>query len=309
MRRREFLAAGAAALAGGTLGSASALAAAADAGSPDRPDILLIMADDATFSDLPLYGGENAATPHIDGLARQGLTFNHAYLAMAMCQPCRTELHTGLYPMRNGCCWNHSAARPEVRSTVHYLRDLGYRVGLAGKVHLTPQRCFPFEMVEGVERGCVTRGQARRSIGWQVILVIACALGVGQAIEKTGAADVLASYVVGWFEVFGPVGVLAGIYLFTTILCEVVTSTAVVAMVIPLAFAAAEQASAEPRAFAFAAAIAACASFVLPVGYQTNLIVYGPGGYRTWDFIRVGLPLKILVGVAAVALIPHIWPL
>jgi len=157
--------------------------------------------------------------------------------------------------------------------------------------------------------GCVTRGQARQSIGWQVLIVIACALGVARAIEKTGAADVLASHVVGWFEPFGAVGVLAGIYLFTTILCEVVTSKAAVAIVMPLALAAASQASADPRPFAFAAAVAACASFVLPVGYQTNLIVFGPGGYRTWDFVRVGLPLKILVGVAAVALIPLIWPL
>ncbi|MFO8014145.1 MAG: SLC13 family permease [Phycisphaerae bacterium] len=157
--------------------------------------------------------------------------------------------------------------------------------------------------------GCVTRGQARESIGWQVLIVIACALGVARAIEKTGAADVLASHVVGWFEPFGAVGVLAGIYLVTTILCEVVTSKAAVVIVMPLALAAAGQASADPRPFAFAAAIAACASFVLPVGYQTNLIVFGPGGYRTRDFVRVGLPLKILVGVAAVALIPLIWPL
>jgi di/tricarboxylate transporter len=157
--------------------------------------------------------------------------------------------------------------------------------------------------------GCVTRGQARESIGWQVLIVIACALGVARAIEKTGAADALAGHVVGWFEPFGAIGVLAGIYLVTTILCEVVTSKAAVVIVMPLALAAAGQASADPRPFAFAAAVAACASFVLPVGYQTNLIVFGPGGYRTRDFVRVGLPLKILVGVAAVALIPLIWPL
>jgi len=88
-----------------------------------------------------------------------------------------------------------------------------------------------------------------------------------------------------------------------------VTSKAAVVIVMPLALAAAQQASADPRPFAFAAAVAACASFVLPVGYQTNLIVFGPGGYRTRDFIRVGLPLKILVGVIAVILIPLIWPL
>jgi len=157
--------------------------------------------------------------------------------------------------------------------------------------------------------GCVTRGQARQSIGWTVIIVIACALGVARAFEKTGAADVLAAYLIRPFEALGPVGVLAGVYLFATILCEIVTSKAAVAIVIPIALAAAEQVGAAPRGFVFATAIAACASFVLPVGYQTNLIVFGPGGYRTWDFVRVGLPLKILVGITAVALIPLIWPL
>ncbi len=157
--------------------------------------------------------------------------------------------------------------------------------------------------------GCVTRGQARRSVSLTVILVIACALGVGKAFETSGAAEVLAAGLIRPFEALGTVGVLAGVYLFATILCEIVTSKAAVAIVFPIALAAADAVGAAPRGFVFATAIAACASFVLPVGYQTNLIVFGPGGYRTRDFIRVGLPLKILVGIAAVALIPLIWPL
>ncbi|MFW6163322.1 MAG: sulfatase [Planctomycetota bacterium] len=120
-----------------------------------RPNILIVMADDATFNDLPLYGGTNVAPPHIDRLAGQGVVFNHAFLAMAMCNPCRTELHTGLYPARSGCCWNHSAARPGTRSTAHYLRDLGYRAGIAGKKHVGPAKSFPFERVPGIEGGCV----------------------------------------------------------------------------------------------------------------------------------------------------------
>jgi len=151
--------AGLCAAAGGLAAAAAQVASAAPArGGPraDRPNILILIADDATYSDLPLYGGPNVRTPHIDRLAAEGLTFNRAYLGMSMCQPCRTELYTGLYPVRNGCCWNHSAARPGTRSIVHYLRPLGYRVGIAGKVHVTPRSSFPFEMVEGVERGCVS---------------------------------------------------------------------------------------------------------------------------------------------------------
>jgi uncharacterized sulfatase len=124
--------------------------------STGRPNFLIVLADDATYSDLPLYGGRNVRTPEIDRLASQGMTFAHAYVSMSMCLPCRTEMYTGLYPMRSGACWNHSAARPGTRSIVHYLGELGYRVGIAGKVHVEPRASFPFEMVEGFERGCVS---------------------------------------------------------------------------------------------------------------------------------------------------------
>ena len=120
-----------------------------------RPNVLIIIADDCTYNDLPLYGGQNARTPHIDKLASEGLTFNHAYLSEAMCQPCRSELYSGQYPMRNGAAWNHSGSRPETRSLPHYLGDLGYRVGLSGKVHVTPASSFPFEKVDGFDPNCV----------------------------------------------------------------------------------------------------------------------------------------------------------
>ena len=117
----------------------------------DRPpNFVVIIADDVTYNDLPLYGGPNIETPNIDRLASEGLTFNRAYLAMAMCNPCRTELYTGLYPFRNGSTWNHSAARPGTRSVVHHLGELGYRVGLSGKKHVSPEDSFEFEDVPGV---------------------------------------------------------------------------------------------------------------------------------------------------------------
>ena len=121
----------------------------------DRPNVLIIMADDCTHNDLPMYGGENAKTPNLEKLASQGLTFNRAYLAEAMCQPCRAELYSGLFPMRNGCNWNHSASLPETTSMPQHLGKLGYRVGLAGKVHVGPQKAFPFEKVDGFDKSCV----------------------------------------------------------------------------------------------------------------------------------------------------------
>src|SRR5690348_9322845 len=84
-----------------------------------RPNFLVILADDCTYNDLPVYGGKNAHTPNLDRLAEQGLTFNRAYVSMSICQPCRSELYTGLFPMRNGCAWNHSASHPDVRSLPH----------------------------------------------------------------------------------------------------------------------------------------------------------------------------------------------
>ena len=120
-----------------------------------RPNFLIIMADDCTYNDLPLYGGQNAKTPNIDALAARGLTFNQAYLASAMCQPCRAELFSGQYPLANGCAWNHSASRPETKSLPHYLRPSGYRVGIAGKVHVKPAQAFPFDKVPGFDKSCV----------------------------------------------------------------------------------------------------------------------------------------------------------
>ena len=121
----------------------------------ERPNVLIIMADDCTYNDLPLYGGVNAKTPNIDKLATQGLTFNKAYLSSAMCQPCRAELFSGQYPMRNGCAWNHSASRSTTTSMPQHLGKLGYRVGLAGKVHVKPRSAFPFEKVGGFDPSCV----------------------------------------------------------------------------------------------------------------------------------------------------------
>lgn len=120
-----------------------------------RPNFLVILADDCTYNDLPVYGGKNAHTPNLDRLAEQGLTFNRAYVSMSICQPCRSELYTGLFPMGNGCAWNHSASHPDVRSLPHYLTAEGYRVGIAGKVDVFPKKAFPFEAVPGFDGNCV----------------------------------------------------------------------------------------------------------------------------------------------------------
>lgn len=121
----------------------------------EKPNLLVILADDCTYSDLPLHGGQNAKTPNLDGLAKQGTVFERAYLGMAMCSPCRSEFYTGRLPLRNGCAWNQGTSRPGTRSMPHFLGELGYRVGLAGKTHIKPAKAYPFEDVPGFDDNCV----------------------------------------------------------------------------------------------------------------------------------------------------------
>lgn len=122
----------------------------------NQPNILLIMGDDCTFSDLPLYGGTNVKTPNIDKLASEGLTFNKAYLSEAMCAPSRAELLTGFYPMTNGVTFNHSATRNNMKGVAQYLKPLGYRVGLSGKSHLKPESVYQFEDIKGITKSAVS---------------------------------------------------------------------------------------------------------------------------------------------------------
>jgi di/tricarboxylate transporter len=108
---------------------------------------------------------------------------------------------------------------------------------------------------------------------------------------------------------FGPLAVLAAVYFLTMILTEMITNNAAAALVFPIAFSVATQMGLNPEPFAVAIAMAASASFSTPIGYQTNLIVYGPGGYRFSDYLKVGIPLNILFMIVTVTLIPHFWPL
>ena len=110
----------------------------------DRPNLLLVIADDCTFTDLGVYGGQ-AKTPNLDKLASQGLKFNHCYQAAPMCSPTRHCLYTGLYPVKSGAYPNHTFAKEGTKSVAHYLGDAGYTVALSGKKHIAPQEVFPFQ--------------------------------------------------------------------------------------------------------------------------------------------------------------------
>jgi di/tricarboxylate transporter len=106
---------------------------------------------------------------------------------------------------------------------------------------------------------------------------------------------------------FGVIGALAGVLLTTIILTEIITNNAAAVLVFPIALAAAGSLGVDPRPFAMAIAVGASASFLTPIGYQTNTMVYGPGGYRFWDYARLGFPLTVLVGIMVLWLVPRFW--
>ncbi len=154
---------------------------------------------------------------------------------------------------------------------------------------------------------CITVVEARRSIELNVLIVIAAALGISKALEITGAASFMAGYLIRLAEGMGPIGLLAVIFLITTVATEVITNNAAAALIFPIAVAAANQAGLDPKPFVIAIAIAASASFATPIGYQTNLMVYGPGGYKFRDFLKVGIPLNLLFMVVTLVVVPRIW--
>jgi N-sulfoglucosamine sulfohydrolase len=119
--------------------------AAADA----PPNVMLVIADDMTWRDCGPYGNSEVRTPNLSKLASEGMCFDACFTSTAMCAPTRSQLYTGMWPVRNGAYPNHSAVRPGTKSIAHHLQTLGYRVGLIGKTHIKPKNSFPFEYFGG----------------------------------------------------------------------------------------------------------------------------------------------------------------
>jgi len=155
---------------------------------------------------------------------------------------------------------------------------------------------------------CCTGPEARQSIDLRVLLVIGAAFGVGDAIYTTGAATVIANGVIS-LVAGHPWLVLVMVYFVTMVFTEILTNNAAAVLVLPIAVAAAHGVNADPLPFALTIMVAASAGFATPIGYQTNLMVYGPGGYRFSDYLRIGVPLDLIVMAITVTLVPIIWPL
>jgi di/tricarboxylate transporter len=158
----------------------------------------------------------------------------------------------------------------------------------------------------------ITPNDAYRSIHWQVIVLIAALIPLGQVIQTSGTAALIGESIFKLLLLFPgsirPTVLLAIIYLITMILTEVSSNAATAIIMTPIALAASAQLGIDPRPYIFAICFAASASFITPVGYQTNLMVYGPGGYKFTDFMRTGTPLALVLWIMAIFLIPILWP-
>jgi di/tricarboxylate transporter len=159
-----------------------------------------------------------------------------------------------------------------------------------------------------VVTGVLDVGQARRAIDLNLIVLIAAAFGLGAAVESSGLGRVAADLLLGGLAGFGPMGALAGLLLATIVLTELISNNAAAVLVFPVAVATAAGLALNPLPFVIVVLFGASLSFLTPIGYQTNLMVYGLGNYRFFDFARLGLPLIAVVVVMLLLLVPIAFP-
>jgi di/tricarboxylate transporter len=156
--------------------------------------------------------------------------------------------------------------------------------------------------------GTLTMDEAYRSIEWKAVFLIAGMLPLGLAMEKTGTARLLADQIVGLVGDWGPLAVMMGIFVLTGLLTEVMSNAAATVLAVPIAIDAALGIGVDPHSFVMAIVIAASTSFLMPIGHQVNVLVFGPGGYRFFDYTKVGVWLNLVILLLTAIFLPLIWP-
>ncbi len=146
-----------------------------------------------------------------------------------------------------------------------------------------------------------------KSISWDVLITIACAFAISKAMQNSSAAESLARTTINFSKGFGPIGILAALYIVTAVSTEIITNNAAAALIFPIALSAAQQLGVDPKPFFVVVAIAASASFATPIGYQTNLIVQAIGNYKFTDYTKIGLPLNLISFILSMIFIPIFW--
>ncbi|UCG91830.1 MAG: SLC13 family permease [candidate division WOR-3 bacterium] len=155
---------------------------------------------------------------------------------------------------------------------------------------------------------CLTLEEAYQAIDWKVIVLLGGILPLGLALQQTGTAAWLANSVLEPLVAMGPLVVLAALYIFTAVLTETMSNNTAAILLAPIALSLAVALGVNPRPFLIAITFAASTSFATPIGYQTNTMIYAPGGYRFFDYTKVGAPLNILFWITAILLVPVLWP-
>src|SRR5690606_22003346 len=153
---------------------------------------------------------------------------------------------------------------------------------------------------------CITASKARRYIDLPVLVVIAASFSLGNAMTLTGAAAGIAELLIV-SDQMDPWVALALVYLMTVAFTEVITNNAAAVLMFPIAMAVSEQLGVSYLPFVIVTMFAASASFITPLGYQTNMMVYGPGRYKLWDYVKLGVPLSLISGVVVVLVVPFVW--
>jgi di/tricarboxylate transporter len=179
---------------------------------------------------------------------------------------------------------------------------------LAATFELVPMVAAAFVAAAAVVvTGCISSNEARRSIEWESLLLIAASFGLAKAMEKTGLDEAIARSTIAAAG-DGPHAVLAAIYFVTMLFTELMSNNAAAVLIFPIAWQTAADLGVNPMPFVMAVTVAASCGFATPMGYQTNLMIYGPGGYKFSDYLRFGGPLNLLVMAITVLLTPLIWP-
>mgnify|MGYP006277345595 CR=1 FL=1 len=155
--------------------------------------------------------------------------------------------------------------------------------------------------------GCLDTEQAYESINWKVIFLLAGVLPLGIALDKTGAAQMIADFVLSILGPLGPKAVLSGFFLITILMTNIISKQAAAALFAPIVVHAASAIGVNPRPFLLAVAYAASLSFMTPVGHQVNTMIYNPGRYKFTDFVKIGTPLSIILWIVASLLLPFFW--
>ncbi|WP_093397103.1 SLC13 family permease [Halopseudomonas xinjiangensis] len=160
-----------------------------------------------------------------------------------------------------------------------------------------------------IATGCLDTEDAYKAVDWRILSIIFGMLAISIAMDRVGLVSSVVDQVMLLAPLLGPLFMLSFIYLLTSILTEIVSNNAVAVLLTPIAIGVAQQLGADPRPFVVAVMFAASASFATPIGYQTNTFVYSAGGYRFSDFLRIGIPLNLMMWLTATLIIPLFWPL